>query len=56
MIPLQAKVDGDVNVNHIIKAKPEVMMTPQELMEYYDKLCQMPADAPPLVIDYDTGE
>ena len=57
MIPLQAKMDGDVNVNHtVIKAKPEELMTPQELMEYYKKLCQIPAGAPPLVIDYDTGE
>jgi hypothetical protein len=56
MIPLQAKIDGDVNVNHTIKAKPEVTMTPQELMEYYQKLRQLPANTKPLVIDNDTGE
>ena len=56
MIPLQAKIDGDANVNHIIKAKPESMMTPQELMEYYQKLRQLPASPKPLVIEHDTGE
>jgi hypothetical protein len=56
MIPLQAKIDGDANVNHIIKAKPEELMTPQELAEYYKKLCDLPASSKPLVIDYDTGE
>ena len=57
MIPLQAKIDGDANVNHIvIKAKPEVEMTPQELMEYYQKLRRLPASPKPLVIDHDTVE
>lgn len=56
LLPLQAKMDVAGNVEHTIRAKPELQMTPQELMEYYRKLCQLPASAKPLVIDNDTGE
>jgi len=51
MIPLQAKVEGDVS--HIIKAKPEVEMTPQELSEWYQKLRQIPASTKPLIIEHE---
>jgi hypothetical protein len=51
MIPLQARIGGDLDVSHIIKAKPEVEMTPRELMEYYQKLRQIPANAKPLIIE-----
>ena len=57
MIQLQAKIDGDVDVSHtIIKAKPVELMTPDELVEYYQKLRRIPRGAPPLVIDNDTRE
>jgi hypothetical protein len=55
MIPLHAKIDDDVDVI-TIKAKPEVEMTPQELMDYYKMLCELPASTKPLVIEHDTGE
>jgi hypothetical protein len=44
-----AHLEGDVS--HTIKAKPEVMMTPQELSEYYQKLCRLPASTKPLIIE-----
>ncbi|MEY9136141.1 hypothetical protein ACVIWV_007287 [Bradyrhizobium diazoefficiens] len=57
LIPLQAKVTGDFNIDHTIKAKPETQMTPQELADYYRKLRALPASNKPLVIiDNDTGE
>ncbi|WP_369722918.1 hypothetical protein AB8Z38_02320 [Bradyrhizobium sp. LLZ17] len=58
LIPLQARVNVEGNVEHtIIKAKPETNMSPQELADYYSKLCALPASSKPLVvIDSDTGE
>lgn len=57
MIPLQAKATVDATVQHTIKAKPETAMTPEELSEYYNKLCALPPSTKRLVIiDNDTGE
>jgi hypothetical protein len=56
LIPLQAKVTADVNVEHTIKAKDERQMTPQELADYYNSLRLRPATAPPLVIEHDADE
>lgn len=57
LLPLQAKVTGDVNVEHTIRAKPETKMRPQELADYYSELRALPASTKPLVIvDNDTGE
>lgn len=56
MVPLQAKVQVEANVN-VIKAKPELAMTAQELADYYAKLRALPPSTKPLVIiDNDTGE
>jgi hypothetical protein len=48
MIPVQQKTSVDLK----IVAKTEVAMSPQELMEYYQKLRQYPAGAPPLQIEH----
>ncbi|WP_369719729.1 hypothetical protein AB8Z38_20930 [Bradyrhizobium sp. LLZ17] len=57
LIPLQAKVTGDVDVEHtIIRAKAETNMSPQELADYYAKLCAVPGNTKLIVIDNDTGE
>jgi len=32
------------------------MMTPQELSEYYQELCRLPASTKPVIIENDTGE
>ena len=54
LIPLQHT--GKMEVEHVIKAKPETQMTPQELSDYYAKLRMRPASTRPLLIDNDTGE
>jgi hypothetical protein len=56
MIPLQAKVEAESAVHHIVQGKPLEMMTPQELNEFYQKLKQVPAGSPTRVIEHDTGE
>ncbi len=51
LIPLQIKGKFEATVEHTIKAKPEREMTPEELVEYYNKLRLRPASATPLLIE-----
>lgn len=53
LIPLQVKGKFEAQVEHVITAKPEVEMTPQQVGEYYAKLRQLPASAAPLVIEHE---
>lgn len=57
LIPLQAKVNVDGNLEHTIKAKPEHNMSPQELADYYNALRALrPSTKPLVIIDNDIGE
>jgi hypothetical protein len=51
LLPLQGKVQFESSVEHTIKAKAEHNMSPQELVDYYNKLRVLPASTKPLVID-----
>ena len=55
LLPLQAKIESDGNVQHtIVRPKPEDQMTKQELRDYYQRLMQIPcSDKPLLVIEHD---
>ena len=44
------------NTTDTIKAKPEVEMSEDEMIDYYNKLRERPLSVAPLVIDNETGE
>ncbi|MGY3558449.1 hypothetical protein ACVWXP_001718 [Bradyrhizobium sp. USDA 4463] len=56
LIPLQAKVNVDADMQRTFKAKPETEMTPVEMADYYARLRALPPSTTPLVIVDDTGK